>query len=125
MNSPTPTTAEETALAAMPDLVGTPDTNTYHRSNEAVAKWYSTHYRTIRKALENNAHVAAAMAWRDISTAPLGEFILVGRMGKNDTMQATQIDAGCFVGLNMQRYINPTHWMPLPIPPQTDNGGKE
>lgn len=40
------------ALENMPDLVGTPDTTAYQRSSESVARWYCTHYQTLREALK-------------------------------------------------------------------------
>jgi hypothetical protein len=43
------------ALDSMPNLVGTPDTNAYARSNERAAQWYDHNFRTICEALSHYA----------------------------------------------------------------------
>lgn len=59
----------------------------------------------------------AAMQWRPIETAPKGKVLLyfpalhIGRLEEQPSMMLVHHVAGC-------RYRQPTHWMPLPDPPQ-------
>lgn len=76
------------------------------------------------------------MEWQPIDTAPQGVWVLVSgfRVDHFDwraetcsvplVMSATQVDGGwiwgrCDYGLGLGFAQDPTHWMPLPAPPQT------
>lgn len=61
-----------------------------------------------------------AGGWQPIETAPVGEWILVARQGKpNSVLGAMQISDGAF-SIGFDFYRNPTHWMPLPPSPEAD-----
>ena len=69
-------------------------------------------------------------AWRPIETAPKDQHILVHWreppfMGQYEIGWFSGDDGSWFFGFDSQIEVmeDPTHWMPLPEPPETERGG--
>lgn len=57
------------------------------------------------------------MEWRPIETAPEDEFVLVWCPDYNGEDRHVIAIWGCVTGW-WPKYCGPTHWMPLPEPPE-------
>jgi hypothetical protein len=79
-------------------------------------------YASKVKALESQLSVAQGRAiadWQDISTAPKdGSEVLLFAMGDMGICywRDDKVMTGWTWGLE-KRFLNPTHWQPLPMPP--------
>lgn len=65
-----------------------------------------------------------AAAWRDIATAPHGWVLVAGKDRTGAGMMVVRRDGRGWESADdgYGAYINPTHWMPLPLPPsEADN----
>lgn len=67
----------------------------------------------------------AAQTWRSIETAPKdGTFVLVidskygDHSGAFVAQYAAEVFSGCWLTSHTPHVVRPTHWMPLPTPPQ-------
>jgi hypothetical protein len=56
--------------------------------------------------------------WKDISTAPKGQWILLARVGGDYPMVGKSYYRGGFIGTDESAiWPEPTHWTELPPPP--------
>ena len=92
-------------------------------AKEIIKGIFAEQVAEIEKLKAENERLKAAHEWRGMESAPKGTFVLVIDSEYGDHSGAfvaryTEAFSGCWLTSHTPHVVRPTHWMPLPTPPQ-------